>query len=89
VNVPGNRQRDKAWENTPPPVEDTASRGQSQDPRYDDMGYYDIAYNYSLPYGHHEHGVADCAEVAQEPVEAQVNLPAHVFTDPSIPYTYI
>jgi hypothetical protein len=65
----------------PPPVENTLAPGQPQDPRYNDMAYYDMAYDYPPPYEHCDHGVSGYAGVAQDdPTEAQVNPPAHVCT---------
>jgi hypothetical protein len=74
----------------PPLVENTAALGQPQDSRYDDMGYYDMAYDCPPPHGHRDHGVADHAGVAQDdPTEVQVNQPAHVCTALSLLYTNI
>jgi len=94
VDAAGNHCEDEAREDIAPLVENTDARGQPQDPRYDDMGDYDMAYDYPPPYGHPDHGadhgVADYVGVAQDdPTEAQVNPPAHVCTDLSLPHTNI
>jgi hypothetical protein len=90
VEAAGNHIQDEAREDMPRSVENIVARGQPQDPRYDDMGYYDMAYNYPPPHVHRDHGVADYAGVAQDdPTEAQVNPPAHVRTALSLPYANI
>ncbi|KAN0116616.1 hypothetical protein V8E52_005760 [Russula decolorans] len=77
VDAAGNRRQDEAREDMPPPVESTVALGQPQASRYDDMAYYDMAYDYPPPHGHRDHDVADYAGLAQDPTEAPVNQPAH------------
>jgi len=78
VDAARNHFQNEAREEMPPPVENTAAWGQPQDPRYDDVGYYDMTYDYPLPHGHCDHGAPDNAGGAQDdPTEAQVNPPAH------------
>jgi hypothetical protein len=90
VDATGNHRQDEARDDMLPPVENTVALGQPQDLRYDDMGYYNMAYVYPPPHGHRDHGVADYAGVAQDdPTEAQVNQTAHVCTVLSLPYTNI
>ena len=85
-----NHYQDEAREDIPPPIGNIVARGQSQDPRYDDMGYYGMAYDDPPPHVHRDHGVADYAGVAQDdPTEAQVNPPAYVCTALPLPYTTI
>ena len=79
----------QAREDMPSPVENTVARGQPQDPRYNDMGYYDMVDDYRPLHGHHD-GIADIVGVAQDdPTEAQVNPPAHVCTGLSLHNTYL
>jgi hypothetical protein len=90
VDSAGKHRQDEVREDMPPPVENTVAWGQPQDPRYDDMVYYDMTYDYPPPHGHRDHDVPDYAGVAQDdPTEAQVNPPAHVCTALSLPYANI
>ena len=86
----GGHRQDEAREDMPTPVENTLAPGQLQDPRYNDMAYYDMAYDCPPPYEHCDHGVSGYAGVAQDdPTEAQVNPPVHVCTALSLPHTNI
>ena len=92
MDAAGNHRHEGATEDTSPPVENNLTRGQPQDPQYDDMGYYDMTYDYDYPppHRHGDQGVADYARVARDdPIEAQVNPPANVCTASSLPYTNV
>lgn len=84
-----NHRQDEAREDMSSPIENSATRGQLQDPRYDDMNYYGMAYDYPPPHGHCDQGVTDYAGVAQDDsTEAQqANPPAHVRIALSLSYT--
>lgn len=91
MNAVGNNHHDRV-EDTPPPVENNAARGQPQDPQHDDMGYYDMTYDYDYPPPHRygDQGVADYTGVARDDsTEAQVNPPANVCTALSLPHTNV
>ena len=86
MDATGYRRQYQAREDISPPVENTVALGQPQDPRYDDTGYYDMAYDYPPPHGHRDHDVADYTGLARDNlIEAQVNQPARVCTANSLP----
>ena len=90
MDAAGNRHQDEVGEDIPPPVENNIARGQPQDPRYDNMAYYNMAYDYPPPHGHPDYGVVDYAGVAQDdPTDVQGNSQAHVCSVLSFPYTNI
>jgi hypothetical protein len=74
----------------PPPVENTAARGQAQDLRHGDMTYYVVADDRPPLHEYHGHGVNNYAGAALGvPAQAQVTPPAPVCTGFTFPHTYI
>ena len=94
MNAVGDRQVDGDWEDTVtmrPFVENTAARDQLQAPQYVAMGYYDMAYNFSLPYRDHDHIIPDCAQarvIRDAPTQAPVAPPAPVRADLTLMHTF-
>ena len=89
MNVAGNRQLDRDWDDMRPSVENPTARDQLQDPQYVAMRYYDMANDYSPPYRHRDHIVFDYARVAQDiPTQANVAPPAPVCAELSLIHTY-
>jgi hypothetical protein len=62
-----------------PPVENAPAQGQPQDPRYVDMGYYDMA-NGHPP--HRDHAIDDDAGVARDVPAQAAGPPAPVCNRP-------
>ena len=67
-----------------PSVGNPAAQDQLQAPQYVAMIYYDMAYNFSPPYRHHDHIVPDYAQarvIRDAPTQALVAPPAPVRAD--------
>jgi hypothetical protein len=77
----------------PPPIENNAAQGQSQDLQFVDVGHYDMGYDHPPPQlgEHHDNAINNYAEVAIDvPAQAHAAQPAPVCTDPhSSAYMYL
>jgi hypothetical protein len=85
----GNYRPGEDRENISSPVEDTAAQVQSQDVRYNDMGYYNMANDHPPLREHRDHAISNYAGVVLEfPAQAQAAPPAPVCIDLTFPHTH-